>query len=351
MQCWYPITIDKVKRRQVHDFKFFDKNTRTWKIIHNDRGLGMQYVQGKMLVPCGRCPACRRRKQNEWAYRILEESKNSRSTFFITLTYEDSNLVFSDSGLPTLDPDRIHKLTKDLRYRIGSYRYFLCGEYGDQFDRPHYHICLFVNSSETVEDLKKIFDKCWPEGFHKIDCGISASRAKYCAKYSMKQLNFDYKDVVPPFARMSRRPGLGKSFLDPNVMDRFRRLNLWTVHDYQGTPYPLPRYYKEQIYDYEQRELHSLEVEKSLHLNEEFLIFSSGFDNAHDYYQYTEDLIKNRERLFIKHLQREQYKFKYKAKQHEPKYTYKLDPWEFAYNEFDTEQTRFSQAELFETSQ
>lgn len=349
MRCWYPITIDKPSQVRVHDFKFYDKYSGNSKTIHNDRGILLTQYKGKIIVPCGRCPACRRRKQNEWAYRILEEVKKTRNTFFVTLTYADENLVFSDSGIPTLDPDRIHKLTKDLRYRIGSYRYFLCGEYGDQFDRPHYHICLFVNSDESVEDLRKIFEKCWPEGFTKIDCGISASRAKYCAKYSMKQLNFDYQDVVPPFARMSRRPGIGKTFLDPKIMDRFRKLDLWTVYDYQGTPYPLPRYYRDTIFSYEDRERHSDFLQHILFLDEEFTISSSGFENDHDYYAYSADMMLNRERLFIKHLQREQYKFKYKPKQHEIKPRYRLDPWEFAYSEFDTESTRFVQTELFQT--
>lgn len=333
MDCWYPITIDKTHQKRVHDFKYYDKSSHSFKYIHNDKGVLMQYRQGKMPVPCNRCPACRRRKQNEWAFRIMEEAKVSRSTFFVTLTYDDDNLVYSDTNIPTLDKERVHKLTKDLRYRIGSYRYFLCGEYGDDFDRPHYHICLFVNSDETLEDLDRIFSQVWKDGFHQIKAGIPAARAKYCAKYALKQIGFDYQGAVPPFARMSRRPGIGKSFLDPGTMERFHRLNLWTVHDYQGTPYPLPRYYREQIFSHDERELHNLEQERVRFYQEDANVSNLGFTDYHEFSAYTREMIVNRERLFIKHLQKENYGFKWKPT-NRPDKRYRSDGSDLISDEF-----------------
>ena len=160
-------------------------------------GITYTHVYGKRIVPCGRCPACRRRKQNEWAFRIMEEAKYCRLTAFVTLTYNDDNLVYSDSGIPTLDPNRLHKFFKDLRYNF-SFRYFACGEYGDQFERPHYHFILFYNGDLSLEDITKFIEMRWSEGFVKVDSPISAGRAKYCAKYSMKQINFDYGGTTSP---------------------------------------------------------------------------------------------------------------------------------------------------------
>lgn len=296
MDCWYPITVPK-----HHN-------------VRNKRnGLLYTRVYGRMSVPCGRCPACRRRKQNEWAFRMLEEAKNTRLTAFVTLTYDDEFLPFSDSGIPTLFPDHLTTFFKNLRYDIGSFRYFACGEYGDQFDRPHYHFCLFYNGSKDDEFIETAIARRWKYGFIKYDSGVSAGRAKYCAKYSMKQIGFDYSDCVPPFARMSRRPGLGKQFLDLQKMDVIHRLDQWFVHDYQGTPYSLPRYYKERIYSKDEIDIHSLLLERTKNLQFDFHIREFNDGNVGSFFESDADNIMNRERLFIKHLKKENYGFKFKT--------------------------------------
>lgn len=289
MDCWYPITVSRHNNYRGKD------------------GLLYTYVYGKMQVPCGRCPACRRRKQNEWAFRMLEEAKYTRHTAFVTLTYDDDHLPYSALGVPTLDPFRLTKFFKDLRYRIGSFRYFACGEYGDIFDRPHYHFILFYNGDLPQDKVSEWISKCWNDGHTKYESPVTAGRSKYCAKYSMKQVGFDYGDVVPPFARMSRRPGIGRMFLDHNNLSLIRSLDQWCVHDYQGTPYTLPRYYKERIYSKDECQQHSLLLEKVKNAKLDNVIRDS--DN---YWKFYADKILQNERLFIKHLKRENYGFRYK---------------------------------------
>lgn len=288
MKCWYPITVPR--HSNIRDKK---------------NGLIHTMVSGRIEVPCGRCPACRRRKQNEWAFRIMEESNYSKFSAFITLTSDDDHLFYSDSGIPTLSSDRIHKFTKDLRYRY-NYRYFLCGEYGDKFDRPHYHMIFFSNDDVSVEKLTEDLLKVWPDGHVKVQYPLTPGRAKYCAKYSMKQVGYDYRDVTPPFSRMSRRPGIGKQFLDNINIPLLRKLNTWCVHDSQGTPYSLPRYYSDRIYSKDEKDLHALEVE---HINAlRYDIVPEG-DNyfRNDYYQRI-----STEKRFIKLLKKENYGFKFK---------------------------------------
>ena len=296
MDCWYPITVPR------------HHNVRSKR-----NGLLYTKVYGRMSVPCGRCPACRRRKQNEWAFRILEESKVSRLTAFVTLTYDDGSLPFSDLGIPTLFPDHLTQFFKNLRYNIGSFRYFACGEYGDQFDRPHYHFCLFYNGSCNDEEIEKAIVSRWCHGFIDYESGISAGRAKYCAKYSMKQVGFDYRDCVAPFARMSRRPGIGKQFLDLRKMDLIHRLDQWFVHDYQGTPYSLPRYYKERIYSKDEIDCHSMLLERTKNLSFDAYLREFSDGNSGSYFQFDSERIINQERLFIKHLKKENYGFKFRT--------------------------------------
>jgi len=309
MKCWYPVCINKRKLVRT-GIKIGDRQYGTL--------LSEKEDGSKILVPCGRCPACRRRKQNEWAYRIMEEVKNSKRSYFVTLTYDDDHLPISDLGIPTLDPEHLHTFFKNLRYNF-PFRYFACGEYGDQFDRPHYHFILFYNGDLSFSDLKDFVEKRWIHGFIQMDDEpVGVGRAKYCAKYSMKQIGFDYEDAIPPFARMSRRPGIGKSFLTESVVRQFRKLNQWTVHDYQGTPYPLPRYYRESIYSKSECDEHSMLLEKVLFTVEDYEKIEFSNNNTGNFYESYSDGILNRERLFIKHLEKENYKFKYVKRKEKP---------------------------------
>ena len=310
MKCWYPIAIPKHIHQRIYEFSGFVNGVK--KSYTSSNGRLLEKKQGYIYVPCGRCPACRRRKQNEWAFRIMEEAKHSRYTAFVTLTIDDDHLKFTPSGLATLDPDRLHKFFKDLRYNF-PFRYFACGEYGDKFGRPHYHFILFYSGSLSPESIESFIKQRWPDGNVQIDSPVSAGRAKYCAKYSMKQVGFDYGDVIPPFSRMSRRPGIGKNFLDQLNFDRFRKLDQWHVHDYQGTPYPLPRYYKERIYSRDEIETHSDLMLRTSFTEEEYNKTLSDL-SEHDFYKHEMETNVNRERIFIKHLEKENYGFKWKPK-------------------------------------
>lgn len=300
MDCFYPIKVPR----------YVGCN-----IIQNGIKLRSRRQNGFIQVPCGRCPACRRRKQNEWAFRILEEAKVNKTVAFITLTYDDEHLIFSDSGIPTLFPDHCTTFLKNLRYDLEylhddktiSFRYFLCGEYGDQFDRPHYHMILFYNGDLPSSEIEHFVKSRWIHGFSLYEPGISPGRAKYCAKYSMKSVGFDYLDCVPPFARMSRRPGIGKSFLSSIDFEQFRQRDLWHVYDHKGTPYALPRYYKEMIYSRDECDEHSLLLSRLKDLK-----FDSLYIEDSSTFKFLDDKIKYSEHLFIKHLKKENYGFRYK---------------------------------------
>lgn len=300
MDCWYPITIPRPSRFQdpVSSIIF------------------TKYY-GRMQVPCGRCPACRRRRQNEWAYRILEEAKHTRLVSFLTLTYSDDMLPMSGLGIPTLVKHHLQTFFKNLRYDLGksNFRYFACGEYGDQFGRPHYHACFFYSGLKSHDDLKLILQKRWIYGFIDYEPDITAGRAKYCAKYSLKQVGFDYEDCLPPFALMSRRPGIGKRFLDEIRPDIFRKLNMWHVHDYQGTPYYLPRYYRDRIYTENEREIHSIIVERlhNLHQDTQFRFYSEDNPDDSFYRSASYDAVRV-DRKFVRMLNKENYMFKHKKK-------------------------------------
>ena len=140
--------------------------------------------------PCGRCKYCKENRRSQWSFRLQQELKNSGSSFFYTLTYEDIHLPLTEypplsgSYIPILSKDHVKSFIKRFRqareraekrkkrndYADPAYqrplRYFACGEYGEQHGRPHYHIIMF----NVPEKLKmQLAEKAWPYG--KIHIG------------------------------------------------------------------------------------------------------------------------------------------------------------------------------------
>lgn len=44
-------------------------------------------------IPCGQCEDCRIKRSKEWAQRIVLESQQHEHNWFLTLTYNDDNLI------------------------------------------------------------------------------------------------------------------------------------------------------------------------------------------------------------------------------------------------------------------
>lgn len=237
--------------------------------IHLDvRGteFGIKAKKPFILAPCGRCPACLIRRQNEWAFRILMETQNAESSYFITLTYDDAHLEFTEEGVATLNKDTLRLFFRYLRRKFDKeeVRMFACGEYGDQFDRPHYHAILFFKHSINEDKLDYIISKLWTKGFFSIFPFNSVAMAKYVAKYSVKQFGIDYDNKQPPFALMSK--GIGKNFMNQENQDLVRINKDFVVHDSQGNPYSLPRYYKDFFFSKDEQLEHFLKTENDADL-------------------------------------------------------------------------------------
>lgn len=277
-----------------------------------------------MQVPCGRCLPCLRRKQNSWAFRIQQEAKDyPESTYFVTLTFSDNNLDFitdNETGEvfgPTLSVDTVQKFFKRLRKNLVNYyknvpetcevwqygkkhlitdyryrnekgqiilssdfhpvRFFLCGEYGDRFQRPHYHAVCFFASNYDEDALKKFLEIAWGKGFVTIS-PLTVRRSKYVAKYTCKQLFPDeYGKCKPPFALMSRSPAIGSTYVDKNKDFIFNNRQ-FIVYDEQGTPYPLPRFYKNKIFTPETAQEWRETIERLNWQKEDFEIHKSELE-------------------------------------------------------------------------
>ena len=105
----------------------------------------IEYPDG-LLVPCGKCLSCRIARRQEWSMRCLHELSQFDKAVFVTLTYDNEHLPPFGS-LVLADLQKFYKrLRKEVTKVYGSsykIRHYSCGEYGDNFGRPHYHAIIF----------------------------------------------------------------------------------------------------------------------------------------------------------------------------------------------------------------
>lgn len=194
-------------------------------------------------VGCGKCIACLSSKRSDWAFRIYEEYKRSKSAAFITLTY--SNRFLPDDGV---SKRHLQLFMKRLRKHVGGekLRYYAVGEYGSDFGRPHYHILLF-NSDIARPHLERAWSlKGVSIGLVDVrQCNIAT--IKYVLKYVIQRK--DHKDKRnPPFALMSRSYGLGLWYLTDEMVAWHRADNGRNYTLINGVKGRLPRYYKNFIW-------------------------------------------------------------------------------------------------------
>lgn len=216
-----------------------------------------------LVLPCGQCVGCRLERSRQWAVRIMHEAQMHASSYFVTLTYAPENLpvqgqlVYSHfqkfmRRLRKWQPDKKYEewyeevtdeVTGDVvrvkrRRLLNPIRFFMCGEYGEQFSRPHFHACLFglrfddlklfstaggnrLYTSDTLSSL-------WTDGFASV-AELSFDSAAYVARYCVKKVNGKLADdhyrktdlitgeiyeMEPEFSHMSLKPGIGAKWFE-----------------------------------------------------------------------------------------------------------------------------------------
>lgn len=205
-------------------------------------------IDRPVTIPCGQCIGCRLERSRQWAIRCVHEASLHEQNCFITLTYDDEHIP-SDGSLKL---DDLQRFFKRLRKRIYPHkvRYYAAGEYGEQLERPHYHACLFGWRPEDLEIIRQNHDgsylyissflsEIWPNGFNSVG-DVTFESAAYVARYVTKKITgkqalktdedgltpyqreyidvltgeVTVHDVTPEFVTMSRRPGIGKGWLE-----------------------------------------------------------------------------------------------------------------------------------------
>lgn len=176
---------------------------------------------GGQAYGCGQCLPCRLKKRREWTHRILLERDLNKDNSFVTLTYNDEHRPPNDS----LQPADLRNWLKSFRKTIEPLRirYYAVGEYGDQTQRPHYHLALFgwpaCVRGKDCRGCKACIPirQTWSRGFI-ANLPLEPASARYVARYVIKKMTKpdDYRlhGRHPEFARMSLKPGIGAGALE-----------------------------------------------------------------------------------------------------------------------------------------
>ena len=164
---------------------------------------------------------------------------------------------------------------------------FRSGEYGTTTQRPHYHALLFNIEGSRLQAQASILE-AWKNG--NVHCGsVSDASIHYCTSYIVnKSENKFYENygLTAPFALMSRRPGIGYQYVE--------KLSSWHADDSDRFYYPdnaikrpLPRFYRDKVYDAPTRAVNALKMEKKALIEERTLSFAEEFErksHANDIY-------------------------------------------------------------------
>lgn len=226
-----------------------------------------EIVDGETIrIPCGRCSGCRIDMSRSWADRMMLEYQRTKKALFVTLTYRDSCLTFTEfepvvvHGFMPVSPT--HRYNSDFtvcqgfaptvvkrdfqlfmkrlrsKFEDREIRFYCSFEYGDKRQRPHCHAIIFGLDLKDFNDLvfrgsnelgdkywsSEYFENIWKLGFCCL-CDVSWKTMAYTARYVQKKLNGEaavsYGKREPPCALMSRNPGIGAYYLQDNP-DLFR---------------------------------------------------------------------------------------------------------------------------------
>lgn len=185
---------------------------------------------------------------------------------FVTFTYANEHLPADYSVSRRPMQLAMKRLRKELYPE--QIRFFLCGEYGDQDQRPHYHAVIFgwdapdrylwrKTRKGNLSYRSPLLEKVWPFGHVEV-MDVTLGNLGYVAGYVTRKITGDMAEehyrrvhpltgevvqVSPEFIAMSMRPGIGFEWFSNFKGDAFPK-------DYivaEGSKRSVPKYFTRKL--------------------------------------------------------------------------------------------------------
>ncbi|QCQ85083.1 replication initiator protein [Blackfly microvirus SF02] len=199
------------------------------------RFVGQEAKLFSLRLACRQCIGCRLESSRQWAVRCMHEASLYDDNSFVTLTYDDVHCP------PTLIYWHFQDFMKRLRKTRPDVRFYMAGEYGAKFGRPHFHALLFncgfpdkyvIRQGDRPLYRSPALEKLWKVGFSSIGA-VTFESAAYVARYCTAKITGDLAEAhyalpgkwtdrdtgeifdarVPEFNHMSLRNAVGKDWL------------------------------------------------------------------------------------------------------------------------------------------
>lgn len=268
--------------------------TSTIKRPHGSLNDCTDHRKTKILINCGKCEECLKKRGRQWAIRLLEENKNPTAKgYFVTMTIDDENIKHLEKetfkrlertkdkmGFKKYSKKQIWEMYQDdneiattavrlflerwrKKYKHSVKHWFINerGHKGTQ--RMHLHGIIwqddiYIQPTKYRQGRRNKsndeFSKTWGYGYVFTGHKCNEQTASYIVKYITK-IDEKRKDFVP---KILTSPGLGKQYLNET---RKRYLRERWVHDQKisykyenGTECSLPIYYKNHTWNEEERD-------------------------------------------------------------------------------------------------
>lgn len=291
----------------------------------------MYYSDGtpvSIYKTCGNCYQCQTEHRGEFALRCSTEKKHSKSSQFLTLTYDNAHLETNHSKtwqnefwlktrceLPEnivydgfllnrshglLFRRRLQRLLDKVRLNHSLFRFCECGEYGDLHKRPHIHLLLFHKEYIRDDIIERLALQKWE--FGNIDVGlVNDSSINYIGKHYVKSnLGTTYQQSFAPSYLVSStyQGGLGYQLREDSEILKMVQLGqkFIPIGKYK---YSFPRYLTKYFHP---EPLNDMELEMLAYSGEEnfkkkFLQFGAprDFMESEDKFEYFLTLMKKKD--------------------------------------------------------
>lgn len=242
--CLYPKLIKNRK---------YIKNKKNGGVIPTVSDKRVLYVP----VGCGKCMECRKQKARDWCVRLQEDIRHNKNGKFVTLTFDEESLKELSDNIKGLTGYELENeiATLAMRRFLGrwrkkykkSVRHWMVTELGQKnTERIHLHGIIWTDEKEDIKNI-------WKYGNVWIGEYVNEKTINYIVKY-LSKTDDKHKEYN---SKMLTSAGIGKGYINRidaknNKYKKEETNETYTTR--QGVKLALPIYYRNKIYNEEERE-------------------------------------------------------------------------------------------------